>query len=128
MTTRTFIRTYLPVIVALLLMGIIVAVNGQQSTEQYIPIGSSPGVSGEYSYLGEIVEVDMVNRMLTVEDADGRHTLRLTDATRIWLDRSRRNRSNLEGSYADCEVGRRVEIMHTHDDPTIAAWIKIEAR
>ena len=70
----------------------------------------------------------MTARMLTVEDEAGRHTLRVTEATRIWLDRSRRRQAALEGDYEDCEVGRRVEVMHTRDDPMVAEWIKVETR
>lgn len=103
------------------------AVCAQQTTERYIPIGESPGVSGAYSYIGEIVAVDMDSHTLTVEDEAGRHTMRVTDATRIWLDRSRQRRAALEGDYEDCEVGRRVEIMHAQDDPMVAEWIKVEA-
>ena len=127
MRSRNFERMYLPLVVALLLGGF-AAVSAQQTTERYIPIGASPGVSGEYSYIGEIVAVDMSRRMLTVEDEAGRHTIRVTEETRIWLDRSRRRQAALEGGYEDCEVGRRVEVMHTRDDPMVAEWIKVETQ
>ena len=112
----------------MLLLGMSAGVSAQQTTERYIPIGASPGVSGEYSYIGEIVAVDMASRTMTVENEDGRHTMRVNDETRIWLDRSQRRRPALEGDYEDCEVGRRVEVMHRPDAPMVAAWIKIETR
>ena len=99
----------------------------QQTTERYIPIGESPGLSDVYTYLGEIVSVNSQDRTLTVEDSEGRHEFRVTDATDIWLDSTAFRRSNTTASFADCEVGRRVEIMHTPEDDYTAAWIKISA-
>ena len=98
----------------------------QESTERYIPIGASPGISHELSYIGRIVAVDTGNRTITVEqNGRDRHTLSITDGTQIWLDRSGQGRTNLVGRYADCEVGRRAEVMHERHDPRIAAWIKL---
>ncbi len=101
--------------------------SAQQTTERYIPIGESPGLSEVYTYLGEIIAVDAESRTLTVRDSDGPHVFQVTDETEIWLDRTALRRSNATASFADCEVGRRVEIMHTEDDEYTAAWIKIGA-
>ncbi len=126
MNTQSCRNMCLPVVAALLLGGLSAA-SAQQATERYIPIGASPGVSGQDSYIGEIVAVDMSTRTLTVEDEDGVHTMTVTPETRIWLDRSQRRRTALEGSYEDCEVGRRVEVMHKPDEPMVAEWIKVES-
>ena len=104
------------------------AASAQQTTEQYIPSGKSPGASGTYSYIGKIVAVDADYRSITVEDETGRHELKLSDATHIWLDRTKRKRKNTPGTFEDCEVGRSVEVMHLRDDSRTAAWIKIESR
>jgi hypothetical protein len=102
-------------------------VVAQRATERYIPIGASPGVSGQLSYIGEIVGLDARSRSVTIEEEDdGRHTLRFTDATRVWLDRTPTRQANLEGSYADCELGRRAEIAYREEDPATVAWMKIE--
>jgi len=127
MSARSLRRVYLTIFV-MLAVGGLSAVDAQQTTERYIPIGESPGVSGAYSYIGEIVAVDMSSRRLTLEDESGRHTMRVTDETRIWLDRSQRRLAALEGSYEDCQVGRRVEIMHMNDDPMVAEWVKVETQ
>jgi len=121
-------RMRLAVIAALCLVAVTKTATGQLSTEQYIPIGTSPGVSGESSFIGRIVSVDPASRELTVEDASGQHTVTATMETRIWLDRSASGRASTEGSYADCEVGRRTEVLPRRDDPGVAAWIKIEAQ
>jgi hypothetical protein len=51
----------------------------------------------------------------------------VTDKTRIWLDRSSWALTNLDGSFRDCVVGQRVEVMYLHDSESTAAWIKVEA-
>ena len=101
---------------------------GQQTTEQFIPIGNSPGVSDKYSYIGSIVAVDREAHTIVVESNRGMRTIRITPKTQIWLDRSKIKRTNLVGGYSDCEVGRAVEVMHVHDDENVADWIKIESR
>jgi len=112
-------------IVAGLLLGLPVS-NAQQTTEQFIPIGSSPGISDRYSYIGTIVSLDRVAGTMVVESNRGTKTLKVTPATRIWLDRSKSRKTNPAGTYEDCEVGRSVEVMYDHDDESAAAWIKIE--
>ena len=103
-------------------------VSGQQTTERYIPIGQSPGVSGDLSYIGEIVAVDPATHTVMVRDDSGTRSIRVTETTRIWLDRSARKRENTTGTYEDCEVGRKVEVMHLLDDARTAVWIKIKVR
>lgn len=100
---------------------------GQQTTEQYIPIGKSPGISDKYSYIGSIVSVDEETRTFIVESNRGSKIIRVTPATHLWLDRSGSKRSNMEGSYSDCKVGRKVEVMYDHEDHGVAVWIKIES-
>lgn len=112
----------------ILLVAHAMPVYAQQTTERYIPIGYSPGVSDNYSYVGKIVAVDRANHSITVEDDSGTRTMRVTKATHIWLDRTKRRDENTSGTYEDCEVGRKVEIMHRADDDETAAWIKIESQ
>ena len=100
---------------------------GQQETEKFIPIGYSPGISDKYSFIGSIVAVDEDMHTIVVESNRGTKTIKITQETRIWLDRSKRKRANTTGSYSDCEVGRKVEVMHVHDDETAADWIKVES-
>ena len=100
---------------------------GQQTTEQYIPIGKSPGISSKYSYIGSIVSVDEETRTIVVESDRGSKTIQMTPTTRLWLDRSGKRLTNIEASYSDCEVGRKVEVMYDHEDHSVAVWIKIES-
>ena len=95
---------------------------GQKATEQFIPIGESPGLSGQYTYIGALEAVDAVARTITIE---GR-SVQVTAATRIWLDRSAAQLPNLSGSFEDLQPGRRVEIHYLDaEQRERAAWIKV---
>ncbi len=55
------------------------AAQAQKTTEQFIPIGQSPGLSGKYTYLGAIESADSVARLVTA----GGRSVRVTARTRI---------------------------------------------
>ena len=98
------------------------AVEGQMMTEQFIPIGQSPGLSPTYTDIGEIEAVDRAARRITLA---GRR-IAVTPRTRIWLDRSALKQTNTTGRFADLRQGRRVEVKY--EDETrreTAAWIKV---
>lgn len=104
------------------------AAYGQQSTEQYIPIGYSPGVSGKYSYVGPIVALDRNAHTITVEERGEMREIKVTEQTRIWLDRSKTRRENRNADYADCEIGQMIEVKYSSEDQKSADWIKIESK
>ena len=115
--------------IALMLADVPVAV-GQQTTEQFIPIGESPGLSGVVTYVGEIVAIDPGASSLTMRrpgDA-GAATVTVADDTRIWLDRSTIGLPNVTGNFADLTIGGVAEI-HFRDSEQrrTAAWIKIQS-
>ena len=99
------------------------AVLAQQATEQYIPIGESPGLSDD-TVTGTISTVYDDDHRMTIRSDAGPVTVRITEKTRFYLDSSREQRRNYAGTFEDCEVGRRVEI--DVDDDGIAAWVKID--
>lgn len=99
-------------------------VNAQQSTERYIPIGSSPGVSSDESFIGMITEIDYADHKMEITGTEGTMSVAPTDSTRYFLDRTKRKKSNQTATFRDCEVGVKVEIK-TNADGTID-WIKIE--
>lgn len=99
---------------------------GQKATEQFIPIGQSPGLSGKRTYMGRIGTVD----------ADGRAiggktwSATVTERTRIWLDRSKLGQRNTAGTTADLKVGAVVEVKYAGAErgksSGPAEWIKVE--
>ena len=113
--------------VAVALLGAISPAHGQKETERFIPIGQSPGVSQKQTSIGEIAGVDTARRTVTVAEQAGRRTVKITEKTRIWLDRTKLKQANLTGSFADLQKGRRVEVKY--EDPErrqVADWVKVE--
>ena len=111
---------------ALAAFGIFGQLTAQETTEQYIPIGESPGVSGEESVRGEIVSVDNQKQEVLVSIGERRLTFKVEADTRIYMDRSDQRLENTETDFAACRVGRLVEIKPHQDDAAIASWIKIQ--
>ena len=101
--------------------------HAQKLTEQFIPIGESPGLSGSQTYIGRIQRFDAASGTLSL-DANGKvHDVRITDDTRIWLDRSASKQTNLQGDPSDFQAGRRAEVSFV--DPALrgtASWVKVE--
>ncbi|MDX1433257.1 MAG: hypothetical protein R3286_12500 [Gammaproteobacteria bacterium] len=102
--------------------------RGQEMTERYIPIGQSPGLSGTASTdVGTITAYDPASRVLKVDARSGPQSVEVTQRTRIWIDRSRAQLTNLDGSTADLAAGRRVEIKYADAGAKRnAEWIKVE--
>lgn len=97
---------------------------GQQTTERYIPIGQSPGLSAKSKTLvGRISTVEEGDYQMTVAHGNATTTVTMSEGTVYYLDRSGTRQTNLQGSFDDCEVGRRVEV-HLKSDGT-AYWVKI---
>lgn len=112
---------------AIALLCLAAPVRAQKATEQYIPIGMSPGVSGKYTSLGVVDTLSMPQRTVTVREAGMRRTIRITDRTSIWLDRSKLKLPNLRGRLVDLERGRRVEVKYADPDSRqVAEWVKVE--
>lgn len=127
MTKHTFSRALLTVSALTFLCLGPALTHGQQTTERFIPIGESPGVSDKYSYIGTITAIDRSENTIEIDSNRGDRTVKITGDTDIWIDRSATRQTNAVGSYSDCQVGRKVEVMHVRGDETVADWIKIEA-
>jgi len=103
----------------------------QKSTELYIPIGQSPGVSGVQTIIGAIESVNAAARSLIVTDERGSATVQINDATQIYLDQSALRTRNQTGSLDALQPERRVEVKFTESarqDQVTAEWIKVEMR
>jgi hypothetical protein len=112
--------------------------QAQRLTEQYIPIGESPGVSGsELAVIGTVTEVDQRRGVMTVDVAGQPTMFVMTPQTHVWLDRSDEGGANLDVGYAGLNVGDVVEVKS--GEPAVLAasaggaktpvveWIKIDA-
>ncbi|NIR49418.1 hypothetical protein GWO43_13005 [candidate division KSB1 bacterium] len=98
----------------------------QKATERFIPIGESPGLSGKHTVIGTVDEVNKQTQTITVSDSSGSFTAKITDETRIWLDRSHLKLTNKMGAFTDIQMGRLIEVKSVGEEREgIAEWIKV---
>jgi hypothetical protein len=117
------------VVVAIALLGGLPPVYGQKSTEFFIPVGQSPGLSGKYTSLGKIAAIDARNQTITVADSGGTYTVKLMKRTQIWLDKSKLKSTNQKGVFADLRKGLLAEIKYENNQRKnngLAEWIKVQ--
>ena len=113
---------------ALMLAHISPLVQAQETTEQFIPMGYSPGVSGVQSYLGVIAKFDSARKTITVAANNAAHEIKITGRTKIWLDRSIHRAPSVAGGVKDLQKGQRIEIKYEDAKRRkFAEWIKVEA-
>ena len=101
--------------------------SAQKLTEQFIPIGRSPGISQKYTSIGMIESMNQREGLFAMSESGVRRIVKLTPRTHIWLDRSSLKLPNLEGTAADLQSGRRVEVKF--ENPVlrqVADWVKVE--
>ncbi|MDX1488187.1 MAG: DUF5666 domain-containing protein [Acidiferrobacterales bacterium] len=97
--------------------------HGQKTTEQFIPIGQSPGLSNKYTYIGVIEAVDSQEGTITT----GGQVIKITEDTRIWLDRSSLKLTNQGGEFTDLREGRKIEIKYIDAaKKQVAEWVKVQ--
>ena len=113
-----------------LLLAVVLAgpgVQAQQTTERFIPIGFSPGVSYLTSYIGSVDTVDSAARSVSLQVDGETRTLRVPSDTPIWLDRSKVRKSNIDGGFGDIRPGSVIEVKYDEEDPGSAVWVKVQA-
>ncbi len=118
----------LSITLLLLLLVSATLVQAQRSTERYIPLGQSPGLSGKVTLIGLVATVDSAGSSLALQTPTGPRRFQLDDKTRLWLDQSAAKQPTLVATMADLRVGRRVEIKFGDGNNSgLAEWIKIDA-
>jgi len=113
------------------LLGILLAVPtaglAQKTTELFIPIGQSPGLSGKHTLIGKIAQVNAPDNTLTIADATGTYSVSIASGSRIYLDRSKAGLPNSQGALTDCNVGDPVEVKFVDNARSKPAeWIKVQ--
>jgi hypothetical protein len=101
--------------------------HGQKQTERFIPLGQSPGISGKYTTIGKIQAVNGQSRTLVIANESGTYTVKITDRTKIWLDRSKSKLSTIHVSMTDLKPGNLAEVKYEDENTHIAEWIKVQA-
>ena len=113
--------------VAFAMMGAVPCASAQKTTEIFIPIGKSPGLSGEYTKMGTIEEASAQEQTITMSGAAGSYTIQVAEGTSIWLDKSKMKSTNQVGSFSDLVAGRMIEVKFKDNDPEGGVeWIKVQ--
>lgn len=111
----------------IILVGVMSYAFAEKTTELYIPIGKSPGLSGKYTIIGKIEKVDYKNRTLTMSNSSGIYSVKVTKTTVIFLDRSNVKLTNLYGKFADCKKDIMAEVRFEKDSQAKPAeWVKLQ--
>ena len=108
------------------LAGMALSANAQKTTEKFIPIGKSPGVSGVSTYIGRIDSVDVAERTVTIRGEGLLQSVEISGETKIWLDLSKYKTKNRAATLQDLRKGHRIEVKPQHNRPDRAEWIKID--
>ena len=106
------------------------APTAHEMTERYIPVGQSPGLSGKYTLIGKVQTIDARDRTVAIAGSTGTSSAKITERTRIWLDRSKLRLTNLKGAFSDLRPGLTVEVkLEGHRRGASsgpAEWIKVQ--
>jgi hypothetical protein len=118
------------VVMGALLWGGPGTVNAQKTTEQFIPIGQSPGLSGKSTVIGKLQSVNPREQTCAVAGDTGPLNVKVTERTKIWLDRSKVQQPNVNGTFADLRPGATVEVKPEGSQRGVssgsAEWIKVQ--
>jgi cyclophilin family peptidyl-prolyl cis-trans isomerase len=99
----------------------------QKTSELFIPLGQSPGLSGKHTLIGTIVQVNALNNTITMADTAGTHSVAMAPSTLIYLDKSKAGLPNSQGTLADCNVGDSIEVKFVDNARSKPAeWVKVQ--
>lgn len=98
--------------VGMLLWGGVPHALGQKSTEMFIPLGQSPGLSGNLTVIGKIETINVAGQSITVVGSSESWRATITNRTRIWIDKSSLQSTNQAGTFADLKEGLLVEVKY----------------
>lgn len=102
--------------------------TAQLTTEIYIPIGKSPGVSGKYAVMGKIESVNLKDSAVTIiQETGGKVTVKITPGCVIYLDKSKLNTRNKKGYCTDMKPGMKAEAKYKDNKAgNKFEWIKVQ--
>jgi len=87
---------------------------------------AASALANEPSTVGTIAAVEKERGRIRVAGPEGPVTVAITPSTKIWLAPDRSGGKPRRGSFADCEVGRSVEILYLDAETrAVAAWLKL---
>jgi hypothetical protein len=99
------------------------------ATEQFIPIGESPGPGIVQGTAGAVAEPTAGDGepIVSVENASGAElgAYVVTEHTRIYIDRSAEGLPSLVGTIEDVQPGRVIEVRIADPETRAADWVKV---
>jgi hypothetical protein len=105
------------------------AAAAHPATEQFIPIGQSPGPGVVAGTAGAVAEPSEAGGepIVSVEAASGGElgAYAVTPQTRIYIDRSAQGLPSLVGTIEDVQPGRVIEVRIADPETRAAEWIKV---
>jgi hypothetical protein len=105
------------------------AASAHPATEQFIPIGQSPGPGVISGTAGAVAEPSSGegDPIVSVQSAQGAEVgaYVVTDRTRIYIDRTAQGLPSLVGTINDVHPGRVIEVRITDSQTREAEWIKV---
>ena len=105
------------------------AAAAHPATEQFIPIGQSPGPGVVQGTAGAVVEPSAADGepVVAVENNSGAElgAYVVTEHTRIYIDRSAQGLPNLVGTIDDVQPGSVIEVRIADPQTREAEWIKV---
>ena len=106
------------------------AAFAHEMTERYIPVGQSPGLSGRYTVIGTLQSINTRDQTVAIAGPAGASSAKITQRTKIWVDRSKLGLTHLRGTLADLRPGLTVEVKHEGHARGVssgpAEWIKVQ--
>lgn len=97
--------------------------HAHQATERYIPVGY---YADRHTLVGEISAHEPAQRKFAMLKETHTYVVQVSTDTKIWLDRSQLKQTNLSGSFADLQLGRKVEVKLAESQPGVAEWVKVQ--
>lgn len=115
------------ILVTIILAWIYSYSNAQKSTEVYIPVGKSPGVSGKYATIGRVEAINLADSTITIAGELGSHTIKCGKDTKIWIDRTKIKQFNEGANLVDIKIGSIIESKYKgNKSDALVEWIKIQ--
>jgi hypothetical protein len=119
-------RTILMVLAALTAtIAVVGAAGAHPATEQFIPIGKSPGDGTVQGRAGAAVQPQAGGtEVVPVQTATAEQNIVVGPRTRVYIDRSAQGQPNTVGTLADVQPGRVIEA-RIDPETRYANWVKV---
>ena len=104
--------------------------KSQKTTEVYIPIGESPGVSGKMTIIGKVEQIRNKDHSITVSLSDNSKLMcKMDKDTPVYLDKSTLKQSNTSGDWGYIKPGMLIEAKYKDRTKTgPIEWIKVQMK